>query len=94
MEIKDFQNLIKRIYFEKDQRRGKSQTFRWFIEEVGELAKAIRHEKNEELLEEFSDVCAWLFSLANLYGIEMEEAIKKYENGCPKCGKIPCVCGE
>lgn len=94
MEIKKFQDLIKDIYYSKDSKRGKAETFRWFIEEVGELAKAIRHNKKDELLEEFADVCAWLFSLANLHEIDMEEAISKYKSGCPKCHKTPCECGE
>lgn len=92
MEIKEFQNLIARIYYEKDAARGVEGTFRWFVEEVGELARSIR--KGEGYHEEFADVAAWLFSLANLMGVDMEEAIKKYQTGCPKCGRIPCVCGE
>jgi len=94
MEIKDFQKVIKDTYFEKDAGRGVEGTFRWFIEEVGELAKAIRKGDRENLVEEFSDVMAWLFSLANLMGIDMEEAARRYANGCPKCGHIPCICDE
>ncbi|RKZ02026.1 MAG: nucleotide pyrophosphohydrolase [Candidatus Hydrothermota bacterium] len=92
MEIKEFQEVIKRTYLEKDKRRGAAETFRWFVEEVGELAKAIRHGDPDEMLLEFSDVMAWLFSLANIYGIDMEAAASRYEKGCPKCGNIPCTC--
>jgi len=88
----EFQNLIARIYYEKDAARGVEGTFRWFVEEVGELARSIR--KGEGYDEEFADVVAWLFSLANLVGVDMEKAIKKYRAGCPKCGRIPCVCEE
>ncbi len=94
MEIKEFQKLIKDTYFEKDSRRGIEGTFRWFVEEVGELARAIRKGDPVNLKEEFADVAAWLFSLANLLGVDMEEAVKKYEQGCPKCGNIPCTCDE
>ena len=94
MEIKEFQKIIKDTYYEKDKRRGVEGTFRWFVEEVGELAKAIRKGNRENLVEEFSDVMAWLFSLANLEGIDMEEAARRYANGCPKCGHIPCICDE
>ncbi|HOK23382.1 MAG TPA: MazG nucleotide pyrophosphohydrolase domain-containing protein [Candidatus Hydrothermia bacterium] len=94
MEIKEFQKLIKDIYFIKDSRRGKAETFQWFVEEVGELAKALRHGKPEELSEELSDVCAWLFSLANLIEIDIESCLRKYTHGCPKCGKVPCKCKE
>ncbi|MEO0239244.1 MAG: MazG nucleotide pyrophosphohydrolase domain-containing protein [candidate division WOR-3 bacterium] len=94
MEIKEFQKIIRETYFEKDSKRGKAETFRWFVEEVGELAKAMKHESKDELAEEFSDVCAWLFSLANLYDIDMESAVSKYSKGCPKCKKSPCQCKE
>ncbi|MDI6839538.1 MAG: MazG nucleotide pyrophosphohydrolase domain-containing protein [bacterium] len=90
MEIKEFQNLIYDIYYEKDAGRGLRDTFTWFIEEVGELSRAMR--TNKCLQEEFADVCAWLFSLANIKGIDMEQAVKRYANSCPKCGKLPCIC--
>ncbi|MCK4352865.1 nucleotide pyrophosphohydrolase [candidate division WOR-3 bacterium] len=90
MKIKKFQSLIYDIYYDKDAGRGLRATFTWFIEEVGELARAMRTDKNLE--EEFADVCAWLFSLANIKGIDLEKAVKRYANGCPKCGKIPCIC--
>ncbi len=94
MEIKEFQKIIKDTYYKKDKRRGVEGTFRWFVEEIGELAKAIRRGERENLVEEFSDVMAWLFSLANLEGIDMEEAAQRYAHGCPKCGHIPCTCDE
>jgi NTP pyrophosphatase (non-canonical NTP hydrolase) len=42
MTISDFQRHIESIYLEKDRARGLDADFRWFIEEVGELAKALR----------------------------------------------------
>lgn len=94
MEINEFQNLIKEIYFEKDSKRGADKTFIWLIEEVGELAEQLNKGKSkEELEEEFADVLAWIFSLANLENIDLEKAItKKYPGKCIKCGKIPCLC--
>ncbi len=94
MEIKEFQGLIKDIYFEKDNRRGIEGTFMWLCEEVGELSRAIKKKDRENLREEFADVLAWTFSLANLLDIDLEDAVGKYKNGCPKCGKIPCECRE
>ena len=90
MEIKEFQELIREIYYEKDVERELRATFTWFIEEVGELARAMR--KNKGLEEEFADVAAWLFELASIVGVDMEDALRRYENGCPKCGKTPCIC--
>lgn len=94
MTIEEFQKKIKDIYYFKDSRRGIEGTFRWFVEEVGELAKAIRSKDRTALKEEFGDVLAWLVSLSSLCGIAVEEATKKYDLGCPKCKNIPCECPE
>ena len=94
MTITEFQSLIRDIYFDKDSRRGRDGTFRWLVEETGELARAIRKGDRSNLEEEFADVFAWLSSLAALEGIDMEVACTKYVNGCPKCHEIPCRCPE
>ena len=59
-------------------------------EEVGEVARALRGDGHLE--HEFGDVLAWLGSLANLAGVDLEQAAARYANGCPKCGAIPCGC--
>ena len=42
---------------------------------------------------EFADVLAWLATLANIAGIDLEAAIRaKYGAGCPGCGRTPCMC--
>ncbi|MFA6449322.1 MAG: MazG nucleotide pyrophosphohydrolase domain-containing protein [bacterium] len=94
MEISEFQKKIKDIYLEKDGARGAMGTFAWFVEEVGELSRAIRRGSAEEMEEEFSDVFAWLVSLATICGVDIEKAAGKYGAGCPKCGLTPCGCGE
>jgi NTP pyrophosphatase (non-canonical NTP hydrolase) len=92
MEISELQHAMRRTYFERDASRGADATFRWLTEEVGELARALRRNDRAELAHEFSDVLAWLASLANLAGIDLEEAASRYANGCPKCGRSPCAC--
>ncbi len=94
MEIKEFQNLIYRIYFKKDSARGVGNTFQWFTEEVGELARAIRKKERKLMEEEFADCFAWLTSLASINGVDMEDAVLKYKDGCPKCGEMECECEE
>jgi NTP pyrophosphatase (non-canonical NTP hydrolase) len=94
MELREFQRLIEETYFARDSRRGLGGTFLWFTEEVGELASVVRQGTLEEKKEECADVLAWLFSLASLMGIEMEEAVAKYAGGCPVCRKTPCECAE
>ncbi|MEK7804587.1 MAG: MazG nucleotide pyrophosphohydrolase domain-containing protein [Planctomycetota bacterium] len=94
MDIEGFQKLIEEMYLEKDAKRGLSKTFMWFTEEVGELSRALREDNREELKKEFADVLAWLFTLASLSGIRMEETLSKYTAGCPVCKQIPCLCAE
>ena len=91
--MKSFQDQIERLYFERDNDRGWEKTFAWFIEEVGELARALhRGDDRDNLQEEFADVAAWLVTLASIRGIDMGEAAGKYANGCPRCGGTPCSC--
>jgi len=92
MEIAELQETLRRTYYQRDAKRGRDATFRWMTEEVGELARAFRHGDRDELALELSDVLAWLTSLANLAGIDLEEAAARYAAGCPKCGASPCAC--
>jgi NTP pyrophosphatase (non-canonical NTP hydrolase) len=89
----DFQQLIRDMYFEKDLARGIDGTFMWLMEEVGELAAALRGGTHEERLGEFADVLAWLATIANVAGVDLSEAIaRKYGSGCPGCGQLVCIC--
>ena len=94
--ISAFQQVIEDTFGQKDKARGLGGTFMWFTEEVGELARALKRETpdRQNLLEEFSDVLAWLCTLASMAGISMEDAASRYMTGCPRCTAIPCACGE
>jgi NTP pyrophosphatase (non-canonical NTP hydrolase) len=93
VSLTDLQALIHKMYFEKDQARGIEATFVWLIEEVGELATALRAGTHQERLEEFADVLAWLATIANVAGVDLSEAVaQKYGNGCPGCGQYVCRC--
>ena len=93
MQIREFQQLIDRMYSDKDRARGPAKTFLWFAEEVGELASAIAKPGDRANLQgEFADVLAWLVTLANVEGVDLEEAIKKFTAGCPGCGQLVCRC--
>jgi len=94
LDLGSFQELIARTYLEKDELRGRWGTFGWLVEETGELSRAMRSGDRESLSEEFADVMAWLASLANLYGIDLDRAVSKYAEGCPKCNELPCACVE
>ncbi len=92
MQIREFQKLIREIYFTRDAQRGADKTFLWFMEEVGELVRAYR--RGEDTLgSEMADVIAWLTSVANLLNIDLEaEILEKYPNRCPLCSSSPCTC--
>jgi NTP pyrophosphatase (non-canonical NTP hydrolase) len=94
MEIGEFQDLIESIYGRRDRKRGLAGTFMWFVEEVGELAHAVRSGDRENLEEEFADVFAWMSTLASISGVDLESAVGKYRSGCPYCKKVPCTCPE
>jgi NTP pyrophosphatase (non-canonical NTP hydrolase) len=95
ISISDFQQLIRQMYLEKDIARGIDGTFMWLMEEVGELASALRNGTHEERLGEFADVLAWLATIANVAGIDLTEAVaRKYGSGCPGCGNFVCTCAD
>jgi NTP pyrophosphatase (non-canonical NTP hydrolase) len=92
VDLADLQTTIRDTYLARDAERGRDATFRWMTEEVGELAKALRTGDRANLEHEFGDVLAWLLSLANIEGVDLEIAIARYANGCPRCGAKPCGC--
>lgn len=96
MRIREFQQLIDRMYSDKDRQRGSAKTFLWLAEEFGELASSIAEGDRENLPTEFADVFAWLVTLANVEGVDLEDAVRrKYvAQGCPGCGQAVCVCDE
>ena len=95
ISLNDFQRLIRAMYYEKDVARGVDGTFMWLMEEVGELAAALREGTQDQQAEEFADVLAWLTTIANVAGVDLAEAIhRKYGAGCPGCGRLVCTCDD
>lgn len=93
MHIHEFQEMMKRIYFQRDCARGIKGNYNWLAEEVQELGEAIEGANREATEKEFADVIAWLASLANVIGIDLEKAaLNKYADKCPKCMQSPCQC--
>lgn len=88
LTIASFQSIIRERYYATDAARGAAGTFLWFMEEVGELATALQEsrggpnhgtpEQRANLEEEFADVLAWLTTLANITGVDLEQALRKY----------------
>lgn len=91
LTIADFQELIREKYFATDNARGTHATFVLLTEEFGELATALYNNNKQahggsppteaeraNLEEEFADVLAWLATLANINGVDLEKALAKY----------------
>lgn len=78
MEISALQQIVKERYFKTDSERGIYHTALWFHEEVGELSSAIATGDQQNAKEEFADVLMWLLTLANLMGVNMEDAVADY----------------
>jgi NTP pyrophosphatase (non-canonical NTP hydrolase) len=65
----------------------------YLMEEVGELAEALREPEKHDVDGEFADCLAWLTSLANTAGVDLAAVTEaKYGAGCQRCRKAPCAC--
>ncbi len=93
MQLGEFQQQMRDLYGDRDAQRGLARTFAWFTEECGELSRALFRGDRESQVQEFGDVLAWLASLADQAGVDLEESAQRYATGCPHCGRSPCVCG-
>lgn len=62
MDFHRFQQRIVAIYGDRDRARSLDGTFRRLVEEVGELARALRRRDPAALEEEVGDVLAWTVS--------------------------------
>ena len=87
ISVAGFQALIRERYYATDSARGPAGTFLLLMEEVGELATALHDNRpgkvptaaqRANLEEEVVDVLAWLVTIANITGVDMEAALSKY----------------
>ena len=93
VNLADLQRRLRETYGHKDHARGAEGTFMYLMEEIGELAEALREPAKHDLEGEFADCIAWLASLANVAGVDLAAAVSaKYGSGCTRCGKTPCIC--
>jgi NTP pyrophosphatase (non-canonical NTP hydrolase) len=94
MQLGAFQDQMRALYGERDRRRGLARSFAWFTEECGELSRALFRGDDAERTREVADVLAWLASVADQAGVDLEAAAGRYAEGCPRCGAAPCACPE
>lgn len=85
MDLKEIQNKIKQLEKKKSWINSPDAKVTFLIEELGEVAKWVRKSRRkrltkkqkEELNLEFADVLQHLISLANSFGIDLEEGLRK-----------------
>ncbi|MEQ9069554.1 MAG: MazG nucleotide pyrophosphohydrolase domain-containing protein, partial [Gimesia chilikensis] len=89
LSVSQFQAVIHKMFFEKDQSRGIEGTFMWFMEEVGELSSALRENDDpQNLEEEFADVLAWLSTMANVACFDLYQDFSRlFFQGCTRFKK-------
>lgn len=94
LSIAQFQDHIRAKYYAADKARGTPGTFMWLVEEIGELATALQKAAGEgggtsghaDPAGEFADVLAWLCTLANINGVDLDAAVraKYFSKAAPK----------
>lgn len=88
--LKDLQQYLVAVCQERGWTKDSpSEKFVLFVEEVGELAKAMRKtfglyeeqakQNNASLEEEFADVLSYLLDLANCFEVDLEKAFRDKE---------------
>jgi NTP pyrophosphatase (non-canonical NTP hydrolase) len=88
--LKELQQYVAEVCQERGWTKDSpSEKFVLFIEEVGELAKAMRKtfglyeeqakQNNVSLEEEFADVLSYLLDLANCFEVDLETAFRAKE---------------
>lgn len=94
MKIEEAQEMMRKVYWERDKARGVKGTLQRTQEELAELSAAILEREGKKAIEdEIADVFAWLCSLGNLLDVDVSKAFyKKYTDACSKCKQSPCTC--
>jgi len=94
LNIEEAQEMMRKIYLERDRARGVEGTLKRTFDELEELKEAIENKSTTvAIADEVADVFAWLCSLANLLEIDVSDAFyKKYSDVCSKCKESPCAC--
>lgn len=69
------QDLAER-FLDGDRASGSTFLMMVLMEEVGELAEAVRRGEQDEARKEVADVAFMALSIANVLGVDVEEAIR------------------
>ncbi len=79
MDLHEIQRRVWELVGEKDRMVGEMFLFSVLVEEIGELAEALRKREKERVAEELTDVVFMAISIANQFEIDLEsKLVEKY----------------
>ncbi|MEK7172706.1 MAG: hypothetical protein AAB740_01865 [Patescibacteria group bacterium] len=100
--LRQWQQHFNALYGEKNRQKGMDNVLNRLFKEVGELLSLLMmipntnlklSEIEKEFALELADALAWVIALANLLGVDIEQAIVgRYGNGCWRCHQNSCIC--
>lgn len=95
--VYDWQRLFHKLYGKANADQTLEQIGYHLVEEVGEVARALRHGNKVNLREEMADVVAWSFAVVIKSGemvgseLRLDEILwDRYPNQCSYCASNPC----
>ncbi|MCX6760846.1 MAG: hypothetical protein NTZ84_01975 [Candidatus Nealsonbacteria bacterium] len=95
VSLRDFQEMFKGIYYDKDKRDYTSADLLLHVqEEAAKIDEGMRKTDKSEIVRALPNLFCWLLSFCNMEGIDAESVIfSKYGGCCPYCGKEEnCMC--
>ena len=91
--LKEWQATLKRIYGNINRLESRKRLWFHFMEEIGEISKALRHNNRENLEEECADALAWLLPLCTKLEADLDDLTwNNFPWECKVCHKQKCEC--
>jgi len=79
VDLHEIQRRVWELVGEKDRMVGEMFLFSVLVEEIGELAEALRKKDRERISEELADVMFMVMSIANQFEVDLEaRLVEKY----------------
>lgn len=92
MNLTELQDLVARLYTDRDSRRGIDGSLDALSGRIADLPELLTGGDIEKQARHLADALVELTSVANGLEINLQEAIRYYVHGCPECGNNPCDC--
>ncbi len=92
MTLLQLQDLVARLYADRNVRRGVDGSIQSLAGGVQRLPAALDGDDLEEHARVLAYIMVDLTSVAIGLEVNLEEATRLYIHGCPECGNNPCDC--